>query len=102
MQEFLNEAKSSPQKESFMQFPNSFYEPHQDFTRPNIFNKSRGPSWYTCTSTAGMEVTDLSSTGFWSAISQFTLSEETKADVYYYGFIIVLLLMLVGLALYFL
>ncbi|XP_036190384.1 serine/threonine-protein kinase VRK2 isoform X6 [Myotis myotis] len=102
LQEFLNEVKSSPQKESFMQFQNSFYEPHQDFTRPDIFNKSRCPSWYTCTSTAGMEVTDLSSTGFWSTISQFTLSEETKADVYYYGFIILLLLMLVGLALYFL
>ncbi|KAK1333054.1 hypothetical protein QTO34_006587, partial [Cnephaeus nilssonii] len=72
LQEFLNEVKSSPQKESFMQFPNSFYEPHQDFTHPDIF-KSRCPSWYTCTSTAGMEVTDLSSTGFWSAISQFTL-----------------------------
>ncbi|XP_059515742.1 serine/threonine-protein kinase VRK2 isoform X4 [Myotis daubentonii] len=102
LQEFLNEVKSSPQKESFMQFSNSFYEPHQDFTHPDIFNKSRCPSWYTCTSTTGTEVTDLSSTGFWSAISQFTLSEETKADVYYYGFIILLLLMLVGLALYFL
>ncbi|XP_054584533.1 serine/threonine-protein kinase VRK2 isoform X5 [Eptesicus fuscus] len=101
LQEFLNEVKSSPQKESFVQFPNSFYEPHQDFTHPDIF-KSRCPSWYTCTSTAGMEVTDSSSTGFWSAISQFTLSEEAKADVYYYGFIILLLLMLMGLALYFL
>ncbi|XP_045436714.1 serine/threonine-protein kinase VRK2 isoform X3 [Pipistrellus kuhlii] len=101
LQEFLNEVKSSPQKESFMQFPNSFYEPHQDPTHPDTF-KSRCPSWYTCTSTAGMEVTDLSSTGFWSAISQFTLSEEAKADVYYYGFIILLLLMLMGLALYFL
>ncbi|XP_036291275.1 serine/threonine-protein kinase VRK2 isoform X2 [Pipistrellus kuhlii] len=51
LQEFLNEVKSSPQKESFMQFPNSFYEPHQDPTHPDTF-KSRCPSWYTCTSTA--------------------------------------------------
>lgn len=101
LKEFLNEVKSSPQKESFMQFPNSFYEPHQDFTHPDIF-KSRCPSWYTCTPTAGMEVTNLSSTGFWSAISQFTLSKEANADVYFYGFIILLLLMLMGLALYFL
>lgn len=50
-----------------------------------------------------MEVTDLeSSTGLWRAISQFTLSEETKADVYYYGFTIVFLLVVVFLALYFL
>lgn len=48
-----------------------------------------------------MEVTDLeSSTGFW--LTQFALSEETKADVYYYGFIILFLLVLVCLALYFL
>lgn len=81
-----------------MQFPDSFYEPH-----PDKFNKSRHPSWYACTASAGMQVTDLeSSTGFWPVISQFTLSEETKADVYYYGFTILCLLTLVGLALYFL
>ncbi|XP_032508827.1 serine/threonine-protein kinase VRK2 isoform X2 [Phocoena sinus] len=94
-QEFLNGVKSSPQKSSCIQFPNSFYEPHQDFTSPEMFNKSSSPT--------GMEVTELdSSTGFWLTISQFTLSEEIKADVYYYGFTILLLLILVCLALYFL
>nr|KAF6430494.1 VRK serine/threonine kinase 2 [Molossus molossus] len=103
LQEFLNAVRRSPQKDSFMQFPNSFYEPHQDFTSPQTFNKSRCPPWYTCASTAGMGITDLeSTTGFWPAISQFTLSEESKADVYYYGFTILFLLILVGLALYFL
>ncbi|XP_024608760.1 serine/threonine-protein kinase VRK2 isoform X2 [Neophocaena asiaeorientalis asiaeorientalis] len=94
-QEFLNGVKSSPQKSSCIQFPNSFYEPHQDFTSPEMFNKSSSPT--------GMEVTELdSSTGFWLTLSQFTLSEEIKADVYYYGFTILLLLILVCLALYFL
>ncbi|XP_074188105.1 serine/threonine-protein kinase VRK2 isoform X1 [Rhinolophus sinicus] len=102
-QEFLNEVKSSPQISSYIQFPKSFYELHQDFTSPDTFNKSRCPSWYTSTSTTAMEVTDLeSSTGLWRAISQFTLSEETKADVYYYGLTILILLVIVCLALYFL
>lgn len=99
----MNEVKSSPQISSYIQFPKSFYELHHDFTSPDTFNKSRCPSWYTSTSTTAMEVTDLeSSTGLWRAISQFTLSEETKADVYYYGFTIVFLLVVVFLALYFL
>ncbi|XP_077912658.1 serine/threonine-protein kinase VRK2 isoform X5 [Halichoerus grypus] len=89
-QEILNEIKSSPQQSSCIYFPNSFYEPYQDSTSPDIFNNSRSSSWDTSTSTTGMEVTD------------FTLSEETKADVYYYGFIILILLTLVCLALYFL
>ncbi|XP_034857396.1 serine/threonine-protein kinase VRK2 isoform X3 [Mirounga leonina] len=89
-QEILNEIKSSPQQSSCIYFPNSFYEPYQDSTSPDIFNNSRSSSWDTSTSTTGMEVTD------------FTLSEETKADVYYYGFIILFLLALVCLALYFL
>lgn len=89
-QEIRNEIKSSPQQASSIQFPNSFYEPYQDFTSPDIFNNSRSSSWYTYTSTTGLEVTD------------FTLSEKTKADMYYYGFIILFLLTLVCLALYFL
>ncbi|XP_037689777.1 hepatic triacylglycerol lipase isoform X2 [Choloepus didactylus] len=40
-QEFLNEVKSSPQKSSCIQLPNSFHEYHQDFTSPDIFNQSR-------------------------------------------------------------
>ncbi|XP_027476585.1 serine/threonine-protein kinase VRK2 isoform X2 [Zalophus californianus] len=85
-QEILNEIKSS-QQSSCIYFPNSFYEPYQDSTSPDIFNNSRSSSWDTSTSTADMEVTDF---------------EETKADVYYYGFIILFLLTLVCLALYFL
>ncbi|KAM5315987.1 serine/threonine-protein kinase VRK2 isoform 1-T8 [Glossophaga mutica] len=101
-QECLNEVKSPPQKDSCMQFPNSFYEPQQDFTSPDMFNKSRCPPWCTRTSTTGAEVTGLKrSTGFSFAISWFTLSEETKADVYYYG--IIILFLLIGiLILYFL
>lgn len=89
-QEILNEIKNSPQQSSSIQFPNSFYEPYQDSTSPDIFNNLRSSSWYTYTSTTGMAVTDL------------TLSEEMKADIYYYGFIILFLLTLVCLALYFL
>lgn len=84
-----------------MQFTNSFYEPYQDFTNPDVIGKSRSPPWYTYTSPVGTGVTDLeSSTGLWTTISQLTLSEEAKADVYYYGFIILFLLILVCLALY--
>ncbi|XP_065785311.1 serine/threonine-protein kinase VRK2 isoform X1 [Muntiacus reevesi] len=102
-QEFQNDVKSSPHKSSCIQFPNSCYEPHQDFTNPDMFNKSSSPSWYTNTSTTGMEVTELdSSTGFWFTVSQFTFSEEIKTDIYYYSFTIIFLLILVCLALYFL
>lgn len=102
-QEFQNDVKSSPHESSCIQFPNSFYEPHQDFTNPDMFNKSSSPSWYTNTSTTGMEVTELdSSTGFWLTVSQFTFSEEMKLDIYYYSFTIIFLLILVCLALYFL
>ncbi|KAM8786220.1 serine/threonine-protein kinase VRK2 [Rhynchonycteris naso] len=95
-QDFLNEVKSSPQKDRYMQFPTSLYESHQDFTSRDRFNKSRCPSCYTHTPTTGMKVPDLeNSTGFWPAISQFTLSEETNADVYYYGFTILLLLIMI-------
>lgn len=101
-QEFLNEVKSSPQRSSCIQFPNSSYEPHQGFTSTDVF-KSSCPSWDTYTSTAGTEGTELeSSTGFWPMMSQFTLSEETKVDICYYGFTILFLLILVCLALYFL
>ena len=76
-----------------MQYPNSFYEPQQDFTSPDMFNKSRRPPRYTRTSPTGMEVTGLKrSPGFSSATSQFALSEETKADLYYYGATILFLL----------
>lgn len=100
-QELLNEANSFPQKFNYRQFPNSFYEPHQDFTSQDIFKKSRSPSWYKYTSTVSTGITE-SSTGLWPTISQFTLSEETNTDIYYYGIIIPVLLMLVLLALYFL
>ncbi|XP_045835337.1 serine/threonine-protein kinase VRK2 isoform X3 [Meles meles] len=89
-QEILNEIKSSSQQSSSIQFPNSFYESYQDSASPDIVNNLRSSSWYTYTSTTGMEVTD------------FTLSEEMKADMYCYGFIILFLLTLVCLALYFL
>ncbi|XP_077622612.1 serine/threonine-protein kinase VRK2 isoform X2 [Crocuta crocuta] len=88
--QILKERKSSPQKPRSTQFPNSLYEPYQDFISPDILNNSRSSSWYTSTSPTGMEVRDS------------TLSEETEADVYYYGFIVLFLLILVGLTLYFL
>uniref|UniRef100_A0A5F9D529 VRK serine/threonine kinase 2 n=1 Tax=Oryctolagus cuniculus TaxID=9986 RepID=A0A5F9D529_RABIT len=102
-QELLHEINSFPQKSSYLQFPHSFYESHQDFTSPDKFSKSRSPAWDTYPSTVGMEVTNTeSSTGLWPTIFQLTLSEEAKADVYYYGFTILVLLVLVCLALYFL
>ncbi|XP_045683422.1 serine/threonine-protein kinase VRK2 isoform X2 [Phyllostomus hastatus] len=91
-QEHLNEVKSPPQKDGCMQIPNSFYEPQQDFTSPDMFNKSRRPPWCMHTSTTGTEATGLKPS---------TLSEETKADVYFYG--IIILFLLIGiLSLYFL
>ncbi|XP_013370122.1 PREDICTED: serine/threonine-protein kinase VRK2 [Chinchilla lanigera] len=101
--ELLNEVNSFPLKSSYTYFPQSLYEPYQDFTSPDKITKSQSPPWYVYTSTTGMELADLqSSAGFWSTISQFTLTEETKADVYFYSSIIFLLLILVCLALYFL
>ncbi|XP_023107453.1 serine/threonine-protein kinase VRK2 isoform X5 [Felis catus] len=88
--QILNERNSSPQKPSSIQFPNSLYKPYQDFISPYILDNSRSSSWYTYTSPTGMEVRDS------------TLSEETVTDVYYYGFIVLFLLILVGLTLYFL
>ncbi|XP_003417628.1 serine/threonine-protein kinase VRK2 isoform X1 [Loxodonta africana] len=100
-QEYLNEVKSSLQKSSCIQPPNPFYEYHQDFTSPDIHNKSRSPDWYT--DDVGTGVTELeSSLGLWPAMSQFTLSEETKTGVYFYSLLILFLLMLIFLALYFL
>lgn len=48
-----------------------------------------------------MGVTDLERPpGLWPAVFQLTLSDEMKAEVYYYGLTIVFLLILVCLALY--
>ncbi|XP_004636245.1 serine/threonine-protein kinase VRK2 [Octodon degus] len=101
--ERVNKVKNFPQKSSYVYFPDSFYESCRDCTSPYKITKSQSPAWSTYSSTTGIEVTDLQiSTGFWSTISQFTLSEETKSDVHFYGFIIFLLLILVCLTLYFL
>ncbi|KAM5227875.1 serine/threonine-protein kinase VRK2 [Ctenodactylus gundi] len=98
-----DQVNSFPQKSTYTYFQNSFYEPYQDFTSPYMTNESKYPLWYTSTSTSGVNVKDLeSSTGLWPSISQLTLSEETKADMYYYGFTIFFLLIMVCLALYFL
>ncbi|KAM9601384.1 serine/threonine-protein kinase VRK2 isoform 2-T2 [Trichechus inunguis] len=103
-QEHWNEVKSSLQKSSCIQPLNSFYKYHQDFTTPDINNKSASANWYTYdTSTVGTRVTELeSSLGCWPTISQFTLSEEMKTSVYFYSLLILFLLMLIFLALYFL
>ncbi|XP_040849349.1 serine/threonine-protein kinase VRK2 isoform X3 [Ochotona curzoniae] len=102
-QELLHEVNNVPQKSGCLQFPNPFYETHEECTGPGKFSKSGSASWDTYPSTSGMGVSDVdSSTGVWSMLSQLTLSDEGKAEVYYYGFIIILLLVLVCLALYFL
>ncbi|KAM9187812.1 serine/threonine-protein kinase VRK2 isoform 1-T3 [Dugong dugon] len=103
-QEHWNEVKSSLQKSSCIQPLNSFYKYHQDFTTPDINNKSTSPNWYTYDiSMVGTRVTELeSSLGCWPTISQFTLSEEMKTSVYFYSLLILFLLMLIFLALYFL
>ncbi|XP_073905864.1 serine/threonine-protein kinase VRK2 isoform X2 [Castor canadensis] len=99
----LNEVNGLQQKSSYVQFPNSYCEPYQDFTSQHTISNSRSPPWYENTSTTGTGVIHLeSSVRVWPVISQFTLSEETKEDVYYYGFAIVFLLTLICLVLYFL
>ncbi|XP_042547123.1 serine/threonine-protein kinase VRK2 isoform X1 [Dipodomys spectabilis] len=95
--ELFNGVKNFPQKDNYMEFQNSFCDPYQNFASQGMIKKSRSPSCYTYTNT----VTDLeSSEGLWPTVSQFTLSEETKEDVYYYGITILLLLISVCLALY--
>nr|XP_004669027.2 serine/threonine-protein kinase VRK2 isoform X2 [Jaculus jaculus] len=90
--ECLNEVKSHAQKAGYMSCQNS-----------DVINMTRWPPCYKYTSTSGTGITDLeSSTGLWPTASQLSLSEETKTDVYYYGFTIVVLVILVCLALCFL
>lgn len=101
--ELLNGVNNRAQKSGYIGYQNSLYEPHQDFTSTDKINETRLSPWYKYTSTSGRGVTDLvSSADRWPTVSQSALSEETKADVYYYGFTIVILLTLVCLALYFL
>ncbi|KAM4867565.1 serine/threonine-protein kinase VRK2 isoform 1-T3 [Thomomys bottae] len=99
--ELLNGIKSFPNKYDYMEFPNSFCEPYQNFASQGTMKNSRFPHCYPHTSTTGVAVTDLeSSKGLWTTVFPFTLSKETKEDVRYYGLTILVLLILVCLALY--
>ncbi|XP_048208835.1 serine/threonine-protein kinase VRK2 [Perognathus longimembris pacificus] len=99
--ELLNGVKTFQQNYEYIEFPNAFCESYQNFASQGTIKKSQSPPWNTYTSTAGMGVMDLeSSKGLWPTVFQFTLSEETKEDVYYYGLTIILLLLLVCFALY--
>ncbi|XP_005367789.1 serine/threonine-protein kinase VRK2 [Microtus ochrogaster] len=84
-----SEIHSLQQTPTYLGFQPSNWEPYLDCTSRQSIRKPRSPQFrYTCP--AGR------------AVSQVSLSEETKEDVYYYGLTVVCLLILVFLALYFL
>ncbi|XP_074062731.1 serine/threonine-protein kinase VRK2 [Macrotis lagotis] len=104
-QEFLSGVKKLPSKICYEHSSNSFHDLYQDFPCPGT--SSQCPSSYTYEvpthlNAKAMDLEKYENTGFWSNISQLTLSEETKAVVYYYSFTIFFLLILVVLSLYFL
>nr|AAH13520.1 Vrk2 protein [Mus musculus] len=101
--DIFSEMQSLQQTPSYMSFQGSYCKPYLDCTRRDPIRKPRSLPRYRHTPTGNLGVTDLeSSPRFWPAIFQLTLSEETKADVYYYGITIFCLLIFVFLALYFL
>ncbi|XP_043845766.1 serine/threonine-protein kinase VRK2 isoform X1 [Dromiciops gliroides] len=101
-QDFLSGVKQLPNKTGFEYFPSSFHGLNHDFPSPCM--SSQRPSYEyempTHLSAKAMDLKEHESTWFWSTISQ--LSEEAKADVYYYSLTIFFLLILVVLSLYFL
>ncbi|XP_016283684.2 serine/threonine-protein kinase VRK2 isoform X1 [Monodelphis domestica] len=104
-QEFLSGVKELPSKTSSEDFSSSFCGRHQDFPSLSISRKRSSSYSYDMPTHLNAKVTNFKkyqTTGFWSTISQLTLSEETKADVFHYGLTIFFLLILVVLSLYFL
>ncbi|XP_036607814.1 serine/threonine-protein kinase VRK2 isoform X1 [Trichosurus vulpecula] len=104
-QEFLSGVKKLPNESSYEHFSSSFHGLNQDFPSPGISRQHPFSFTHevpTHLSTKAMDLKKYESTGFWSTVSQFTLSEETKADVYHYSLTIFFLLILVVLSLYFL
>lgn len=91
------------QTQSYPRFQGSRCKPYLDCTRRDPIRKPRPLPQYGSQPTSNLGVTDLeSSPRFWPAVLQLTLSDEAKADVYYYGLTILCLLTLVCLALCFL
>uniref|UniRef100_A0A8C8T503 Serine/threonine-protein kinase VRK2 n=1 Tax=Peromyscus maniculatus bairdii TaxID=230844 RepID=A0A8C8T503_PERMB len=99
--DFQSEMHSLQQTPSYMGLQTSYCKPYPDCTSRDTIRKPRSPVQYRYTSTGDMGVTDLERPpGLWPAVFQLTLSDEMKAEVYYYGLTIVFLLILVCLALY--
>ncbi|NP_001388334.1 serine/threonine-protein kinase VRK2 [Rattus norvegicus] len=99
----FSEMLSFRQTQSYPRFQGSHCKPYLDCTRRDPIRKPRPLPQYGSKPTGNLGVTDLeSSPRFWPAVLQLTLSEEAKADVYYYGLTIFCLLTLVCLALCFL
>ncbi|XP_060221116.1 serine/threonine-protein kinase VRK2 isoform X2 [Meriones unguiculatus] len=104
--DLLSDMHSLRQTSSYMNSQTPYYKPYTpnlDCTSRDPIRKPRSASWHRYASTGDTGVTDLESPSrLWPSVFQLTLSEETKADVYYYGLTIFCLLTLVCLALYFL
>ncbi|XP_052055590.1 serine/threonine-protein kinase VRK2 [Apodemus sylvaticus] len=101
--DIFNEMQSLQQTPSYTSFQGSYCKPYLDCTSRDPIRKPRSLPRYRYTPMGNLGVTDMeSSPRFWPAVFQLTLSEETKADVCYYGLTIFCLLTLVCLALYFL
>ncbi|GAB1295870.1 Serine/threonine-protein kinase VRK2 [Apodemus speciosus] len=101
--DIFREVQSPPQTPSYARFQGSCCKPYLDCTSRDPIRKPRSLPRYRYMSTGNLGVTDMeSSQRVWPAVFQLTLSEETKADVCYYGLTIFCLLTLVCLALYFL
>ncbi|KAL1789592.1 serine serine/threonine-protein kinase VRK2, partial [Sigmodon hispidus] len=99
--DFLSEMHSLQQIPSYMSFQTSYCKPYPDCTSRD--KAPRAPPQCRYTSMSDMGVTDMGSPPRpKSAVFQLTLSEETKADMCYYGLTIFCLLILICLALYFL
>ncbi|XP_028633529.1 serine/threonine-protein kinase VRK2 isoform X2 [Grammomys surdaster] len=101
--DIFSEMQSLGQTPSYTSFQGSYCKPYLDCNSRDPIRKPRSLPQYRYTPTGNLGVTDLeSSPRLWPAVFQLSLSEETKADMYYYGLTIFCLLTLVCLALYFL
>ncbi|XP_029409860.1 serine/threonine-protein kinase VRK2 isoform X3 [Nannospalax galili] len=101
--ELLNEVHSLLQKPRYAGFQTLFSEPYQGLTSTDRIGTSRCPPWYRYSSRNSVGVTDWEGPSqLWPAIFRLRLSEDTKADVRYYGLTILFLMISVSLTLYFL
>lgn len=83
-----------------MGFQTSFREPNQGLTSTDRSDKSRSLTRHKYTSKSAVGVPDLEGPSLWPAMFSLSLSEDTRTDMYRYGFTTVFLMILVGLALF--